>query len=249
LVGITPGLYILGARPAMGKTMLMLQIAAHVARQGTVGIFSLEMPQQQLVGRLLCSLGGVSGTGYRAGRIGPDEWDRLAEAADQIGALPLFFDDRPNLTLEQFRRKCRSLKADHPDLKMVCVDYLQLMRSGPGDRRKPQEIVSEISQGMKALSNELQIPILALSQLNRSVEERTDKRPMMSDLRESGAIEQDADVVTFLYRDEVYHDDTPDPGIAEVIVAKNRAGGTGTARLTWAGRYLRFGEIEAPSLF
>jgi replicative DNA helicase len=244
LIGLTPGLYILAARPAMGKTMLMLQVAARVALSGPVGVFSLEMSEQQLVGRLLCSQGGVPAAAYRKGQISPDEWDRLAGAADIIGALPIFFDDQPNLTLDRLRRKCRALKAEHPGLKAIFLDYLQLMEAPQGDYRKRDQVVSEISRGLKLLSKEMQIPILALSQLNRDVEGRTDKRPMCSDLRESGAIEQDADVIMFIYRDEVYHEDSPDRGLAEVIVAKNRAGSTGAAKLGWNGRMLRFSSRE-----
>ena len=243
-------LLILAARPAMGKTALALNIAQNIAvKSGVgVGVFSLEMSRGQLATRMLCAQARVDAGRVRTGMLSRDEdWPRLEEASELLYHAPLWIDDSPGITVSQVRARARRLVAEHGNLGLIVVDYLQLM-SGGGDAKVPREQqISAISRGLKGLAKELDIPILALSQLNRGVETRSDKRPMVSDLRESGAIEQDADIIMFIYRDEYYNPDSTEPGVAEVIVAKQRNGPTGTVKLAFQGRYTRFDNL-APDL-
>jgi replicative DNA helicase len=235
-------LIILAARPSMGKTAFALNIARNVAinENKLVAVFSLEMSKEQLSMRLLTSEARVNSDRLKTGMIGEDDWRQVTEAAGIISDAPIYIDDTPNVTAMEIRAKARRLKMDK-DLSLIIIDYLQLMK-GPfmGDRRDLE--ISEISRSLKSLAKELNIPILVLSQLNRQVEQRADKRPMMSDLRESGAIEQDADIITFIYRDEVYNkeENNPNKGKAEILVAKNRNGAVGRAILTFIGQYTRF---------
>ncbi len=234
---------ILAGRTSMGKTALALNIALNVANQGkTVGFFSLEMSSQQLTRRLLANVGMIDGERINRVKMTPHDWHKLYEAQQAMENMPLFIDDTPAMTILDVRSKARRLKAKH-GLELLVIDYLQLVRPTKRGRSREEE-VSEISRGLKATAKELNIPILTLSQLNRKLEDRPNKRPKLSDLRESGAIEQDADIVTFIYRDEVYRKDSPHKGTAEVIVAKNRNGRAGTARLAYREDYLRFGNLE-----
>jgi replicative DNA helicase len=202
------------------------------------------MPNEQLAKRLLCAEAGVDGTKLRSGKLTREDWAPLTRAAGELSELPIWMDDTPGLTLMELRAKCRRL-ASESELGLVVVDYLQLMRSGTKADSREQEI-SEISRSLKALAKELSLPVMALSQLNRGVETRgsKDRRPMISDLRESGAIEQDADTIIFIYRDEVYNPETPDKGIAEIIIGKQRAGPTGTVRCAFRREYTRFENLE-----
>lgn len=235
-------LIILAARPSMGKTAFALNVARNVAvdENKLVAVFSLEMAKEQLSMRLLTSEARINSDRLKNGTIGERDWERVADAAGIISEAPIYIDDTPNITVMEIRAKARRLKMDN-DLAMIVIDYLQLMR-GPsmGDRRDLE--IAEISRSLKALAKELKIPVVALSQLNRMLEQRADKRPLMSDLRESGAIEQDADIIAFIYRDEVYNKDenNPNKGKTELIVAKNRNGAVGTAHLTFIGKYTRF---------
>lgn len=235
-------LIILAARPSMGKTAFALNVARNVAinENKLVAVFSLEMAKEQLSMRLLTSEARVNSDRLKTGLIDEDDWHRVTEAASIISEAPIFIDDSPNITAMEIRAKARRLKKDK-ELALIVIDYLQLMK-GPsmGDRRDLE--IAEISRSLKSLAKELNIPIIALSQLNRMLEQRADKRPLMSDLRESGAIEQDADIIAFIYRDEVYNKDenNPNKGKAELIVAKNRNGATGKAHLTFIGKYTRF---------
>ena len=233
-------LIIIAGRPSMGKTALALNIARHAAVEAetTVGIFSLEMNKAQLGMRLLCSEARVDSQKMRSGFLSDRDWPRLTRAAGTISEAPLFIDDTPAISAIELRAKSRRLKRDQ-NLGLIIVDYLQLMRGSQGSERREQEI-SEISGSLKALAKELDVPVVALSQLNRRVEERHDKRPQLADLRESGAIEQDADVIAFVYRDEVYHPDSPEQGRAEIIIGKQRNGPTGKAKLTFLSQYTRF---------
>ena len=245
--GFHPGdLVITAGRPGMGKTAFALNIALNAcrARQVPVVVFSLEMPNEQLAKRLLCAEAGVDGTKLRGGRLTREDWQPLTRAAGELSELPIWMDDTPGLTLMEMRAKCRRLHSEEP-LGLIVVDYLQLMRSGTKSESREQEI-SEISRSLKGLAKELGLPIMALSQLNRGVETRgtKDKRPQLSDLRESGAIEQDADTIMFIYRDEVYNPETPDKGIAEIIIGKQRAGPTGTVRCAFKRQYTRFENRE-----
>lgn len=242
LAGLQPtDLLILAARPAMGKTALALNIAQNAALiDGCgVGIFSLEMSRGQLVTRMLCCHARVEAGGVRTGRLKEDEWTRLLDASEQLRRSKLFIDDTPGLTIEELRLRAKRLKAACPDLGLIVIDYLQLMQ-GLDPRSSRQQQISEISRGLKILAKDLVVPVLALSQLNRAVEQRAEKRPMVSDLRESGAIEQDADVIMFIYRDEVYNPETTEKGIAEVIIGKQRNGPTGTVKLVFQGKFARF---------
>ncbi len=235
-------LIILAARPSMGKTAFALNVARNVAvdENKLVAVFSLEMAKEQLSMRLLTSEARINSDRLKNGTIGERDWERVADAAGIISEAPIYIDDTPNITVMEIRAKARRLKMDN-DLALIVIDYLQLMR-GPsmGDRRDLE--IAEISRSLKALAKELKIPVVALSQLNRMLEQRADKRPLMSDLRESGAIEQDADIIAFIYRDEVYNKDenNPNKGKTELIVAKNRNGAVGTAHLTFIGKYTRF---------
>ncbi len=237
-------LIIIAARPAMGKTSLALSIGQYIGvHEGrSVAVFSLEMSKEQIVMRLLCSEARVDNSKVRTGHLGESDFPKLVEAASRIANSSIFIDDTPAVTVTELRAKCRRLHREHP-LSMVIVDYLQLMRSPEFQKSREQEI-SDISRSLKALAKELNVPVIALSQLNRSVESRNDKRPVMSDLRESGAIEQDADIITFVYRDEVYNPATADRGVAELIISKHRSGSIGTVRLAFAPEFTRFDNLE-----
>ena len=241
--GMQPSdLILVAARPSMGKTAFVLNIAQHVAFKlnQTVAIFSLEMSKEQLVNRLFSLESRVDSQHLRTGNLSDAEWEKLIESAGVIGQSNLIIDDTPGISISELRSKCRKYKLEH-DLKLIIIDYLQLMSgSGRGSDSRQQEI-SDISRSLKALARELNVPVVALSQLSRAVEQRTDKRPMLSDLRESGAIEQDADVCMFIYRDDYYNPDTEDKNIAEIIIAKQRNGPIGTVRLAWMPQYTRFG--------
>jgi replicative DNA helicase len=240
-------LVIIAARPSMGKTAFTLNVAAHAAvrAQSPVAFFSLEMGADQLVQRLLGAEADIDISALRRGFIQSGDWVRLAQAASELGDAPLFIDETPALSVAEMRTKCRRLKHEH-DISIAIIDYLQLMTGPPGIENKAQE-VGEISKGLKSLARELSIPVIALSQLNRGVESRTDKRPMMSDLRESGAIEQDADLIGFLYREEYYlKDKTPEDklGVAEFIIGKHRNGPTGAVELQFKASTTRFRNLE-----
>jgi replicative DNA helicase len=233
---------ILAARPSMGKTALALNIARNAAVEGNVpvAVFSLEMSKEQLCERMLCAEARVDSSRLRGGFLNPEDWNRITEAASVLSEAPLYIDDSPDISATSIRTKSRRLKLDK-GLGMVIVDYLQLMKGRSGSERRDLEI-SEISRSLKLLAKELHVPVVALSQLNRKLEERNDKRPKLSDLRESGALEQDADVVAFIYRDEVYNRDenNPNRGTAEIIIAKQRNGPTGDVPLTFLNAYTRF---------
>jgi replicative DNA helicase len=242
--GFQPGdLIIIAARPSMGKTALALGIAANASlgREKAVAFFSLEMSKESLVLRLLCSEAGVDMSRVRTGHLGERDFPRLVEAASRLSDAPLFLDDTGALTITEVRAKSRRLHKEHP-LGLVVVDYLQLLRSPSYSNVREQEI-SDISRSLKALAKELGVPVIALSQLNRSVESRENKRPQMSDLRESGAIEQDADLIMYIYRDEVYRPDSPEKGIAEIIISKQRNGPTGTVKLAFSSEITRFDNL------
>ncbi len=245
LTGLHPAeLILVAARPAMGKTAFVLNIAQHAAlRDGRgVAIFSLEMAREQLVTRMMASESMVDSQNIRTGELQDSEWEKLLEAAALIGRSKLIIDDSA-VTLAEIRSKCRRYKQIY-DIDMIIIDYLQLMSGGSRRTESRQQEISEISRSLKVLARELDVPIIALSQLSRAVEARQDHRPMLSDLRESGAIEQDADVVMFLYRDEYYNSDSDRKNIAEVIVAKQRNGDTGSIELVWLGRYTKFANKE-----
>ncbi|MDI6744341.1 MAG: replicative DNA helicase [Thermodesulfovibrionales bacterium] len=235
-------LIVIGGRPSMGKTAFSLDIARYVGVElkEPVAIFSLEMSKEQLALRMLCSEARVDSNSVRKGFIRKDDWSKLTNAAGKLTEAPIFIDDSSNINVLEMRAKARRLKLEHKGLSLIVVDYLQLMRGRGGfDKNREQEI-SEISRSLKALSKELGVPVIALSQLNRGVEQRNDKRPNLSDLRESGAIEQDADVIIFLYRDEFYNKDSNDRGKAEINVAKQRNGPTRTINLAFFPHYTRF---------
>ncbi|WP_455380250.1 replicative DNA helicase [Acidihalobacter prosperus] len=239
--GFQPGdLVIVAGRPSMGKTTFAMNIAEYAAvkHQIPVAIFSMEMPGDQLTMRMLSSLGRIDQHHLRTGRLEEQDWPRLTSAVQMLNDVPLFIDDTPALTPTELRARARRLKREH-GLGLIVIDYLQLMQV-PGTRENRATEISEISRSLKAVAKELEVPVVALSQLNRSLEQRPNKRPVMSDLRESGAIEQDADLIAFIYRDEVYNEDSPDKGTAEIIIAKQRNGPIGTARLTFLGQYTRF---------
>lgn len=242
LAGLQPAnLVVVAARPAMGKSSLALGIAINVASQDEpVAVFSLEMSKEELVQRILSSVGKVDSMKLRSGQLGP-LWKRVVDAAGRMYKAPIFIDDSPVVTVTDIRAKCRRLKRKR-GLSLVVVDYLQLMQASTRENR--QQEISEITRNLKNLARELKVPIIAVSQLNRSLESREDKRPRLSDLRESGAIEQDADVVMFIYRHEYYHPEDPDKrGIAEVIVAKHRAGSTGPVEMTFQPEFTRFANL------
>lgn len=235
-------LIIIGGRPAMGKTAFVMGIGQHVAEQKTVAVFSMEMPKKQLMRRLVASLGSIPmGILGDPRRMEDGHWPKLTHAMERAKNLQFFIDDRPARTLADIRSRCRTLKRKH-GLGLVIVDYLGLMAGGEGDNRTQQ--VGANSRGLKVLAKELDVPVAVLAQLNRGLESRSDKRPMMSDLRDSGEIEQDADTVLFLYRDEVYNPDTMDKGICEVIVAKQRNGETGRLALVYEGMFTRFKDLD-----
>ena len=244
--GLQPSdMILIAARPSMGKTAFALNLAAHAAckKHITTAIFSLEMSKVQLVNRFLSMESSVSAQNLRTGNLSETEWEKLVEGASIIGNSGLVIDDTPGISISDLRSKCRKIKLEHDDLGLIIIDYIQLMTSNTRSESRQQE-VSEISRSLKALARELNVPVVALSQLSRAVEQRPDHRPMLSDLRESGAIEQDADVVMFLYRDEYYKKDTDKPGVAEVIIAKQRNGPVGTVELAWIGDRQRFANLE-----
>ena len=241
--GLQPSdLILIAARPSMGKTAFVLNIAQNVAfkQNMTVAMFSLEMSKEQFVNRLFSLESKVDSQHLRTGNLTDAEWESLIESAGVIGRSNLIIDDTPGITIAELRSKCRKYKLEY-DLKLIIIDYLQLM-SGSGSRSSDsrQQEISDISRSLKALARELQVPVIALSQLSRAVEQRPEHRPMLSDLRESGAIEQDADVVMFLYRDDYYNKDTDTPNVAEVIIAKQRNGPIGTVNLGWRPELTRF---------
>ena len=240
--GLQPGdLVIIAGRPSMGKTALALNIAEHVGvdNRMPVGIFSMEMGGTQLAMRMLGSVGRLDQHRLRTGRLRDEDWPRLTHAVGKLNDAPIHIDETPALNALELRARARRLHRQYGKLGLIVVDYLQLMSSTSQGENRATEI-SEISRSMKALAKELQVPLIALSQLNRSLEQRPNKRPVMSDLRESGAIEQDADLILFIYRDEVYNPDSQDKGIAEIIIGKQRNGPIGTVRLTFLGEHTRF---------
>jgi replicative DNA helicase len=236
-------LVIIAGRPSMGKTSFALNIAQHAAleQKTAVAIFSLEMSREQIGMRLLCGEGRVDSALLRKGELGDEDWLRLTRVAGKLSEAKIFIDDSAGLTPLEMKAKARRLKSAH-NIGLIVVDYLQLMRSERRSENRVQEI-SDISLNLKALAKEMRVPVLALSQLNRGVDSRDNKRPQMSDLRESGAIEQDADVIAFIYRDEVYNSESPERGIAEVIIAKHRNGPIGKAKLAFLGQYTRFEDL------
>lgn len=243
--GMQPSdLILVAARPSMGKTAFVLNIAQHVAFKlnETVAIFSLEMSKEQLVNRLFSLESRVDSQHIRTGQLSDAEWENLIESAGVIGKSNLIIDDTPGISIADLRSKCRKFKLEH-NLRMIIIDYLQLM-SGSGRSDSRQQEISDISRSLKALARELSVPVIALSQLSRAVEQRPDHRPMLSDLRESGAIEQDADVVMFIYRDDYYNHDTERKDIAEIIIAKQRNGPIGTVELAWLPNYTKFANLQ-----
>ena len=248
--GLQPAdLIILAGRPSMGKSALAINIAEHVAIQGqkSVAVFSMEMPSEQLAMRMIGSLSRIDQQRLRTGKLNDEDWPRLTSTVGVVRDARLFIDDTPALTPAELRARSRRIARDHR-LDLVIVDYLQLMQApGFADNRVAE--VSEVSRALKGMAKELNVPVIALSQLNRGLEQRPNKRPVMSDLRESGAIEQDADVIVFIYRDEVYDKDSADKGIAEVIIAKQRNGPIGLVKLAWRGQFTRFeGYVEAAAV-
>ena len=248
LTGLHGGeLILVAARPAMGKTAFVLNIAHHVAvkEKVPVAMFSLEMSSEQLVTRLVAVDSMVDAKSLKTGEISDADWIKIIESTDIMAKSPVFIDDNSSITISELRTKCRKLKQTE-NIGLIVIDYLQLM-SAPGKVESRQIFISEVSRSLKSLAKELNVPIIALSQLNRAVDSRPDHRPVLADLRESGAIEQDADVVMFIYRDDYYHpDDTEKPGVAEIIIAKQRNGSTGPVELAWIGRFTKFAN-RAPS--
>ena len=246
--GFQPGnLIIVAARPSMGKSGLGLCMAANLAVRAEVptALFTLEMSKAEVTQRLMCSEAKVESQRLRTGKLGADDWPRLTAACDRLAKAPIYVDDQGSITMMEIRSKARRLKSREQDLGLIVVDYLQLMTSGSNVESRVQE-VSQISRSLKVLARDLDVPILAMSQLSRAVEQRHDKRPILSDLRESGSIEQDADLVMFIYRDEYYLGEESDQqGIAEVILAKHRNGPTGTIKLSWLRRYAKFADLAA----
>jgi replicative DNA helicase len=242
-------LIVLAARPAMGKTSLAINIGQNAALLDSIGVvvFSLEMSRSQLVTRMLCTLAMVRTERVRKGRLDADDWERMFDAVEQMKKVSIYIDDSPGLSIAQLALRALRLKQQHPHIGLLVVDYLQLMQAD--NPRVPREqAIASISRGLKGLAKELDLPVLVLSQLNRSVERREDKRPLLSDLRESGAIEQDADVIMFIYRDDYYNEDSVVPGLAEVIIAKHRNGPTGKVDLVFRGQFTRFDSHESEGL-
>jgi replicative DNA helicase len=234
-------LVIVAGRPSMGKTSFAMNLVenAALASDRPLMVFSMEMPAEQLVIRMLSSLGRIDQSRVRTGKLEQDDWPKLASATEKLKGTQVFIDDTPALTPTELRSRVRKLVREQGDLGMIMVDYLQLMRvAGSGEGRTAE--ISEISRSLKAIAKEFKVPVVALSQLNRSLEQRPNKRPVNSDLRESGAIEQDADVIMFIYRDEVYNEDSPDKGVAEIIIGKQRNGPIGSCRLSFQGQFTRF---------
>ncbi|MEQ8262652.1 replicative DNA helicase [Pseudohaliea sp.] len=234
-------LVIVAGRPSMGKTSFAMNLVEHavLAQEKPVLVFSMEMPAEQLIMRMLSSIGRIDQTRVRNGKLEQEDWPKLSGAVGKLKDVPLYIDDTPALTPTELRSRARRVVREHGDLAMVMIDYLQLMQVAGSSEGRTAEI-SEISRNLKAIAKEFGCPVVALSQLNRSLEQRPNKRPVNSDLRESGAIEQDADVILFIYRDEVYNEDSPDKGVAELIIGKQRNGPIGTVRLAFIGEYTRF---------
>lgn len=244
--GMQPSdLILVAARPSMGKTAFVLNMAQYVAfkQDKTVAIFSLEMSKEQLVNRLFSMESKVDSQHLRTGNLSDAEWEKLIESAGVIGKSHLIIDDTPGISISELRSKCRKFKLEH-NLEMIIIDYLQLMSGSGRSTDSRQQEISDISRSLKALARELHVPVIALSQLSRAVEQRPDHRPMLSDLRESGAIEQDADVVMFIYRDDYYNKDTEKKGIAEIIIAKQRNGPIGTVELVWLPDFTKFANLQ-----
>ena len=244
--GLQPSdLVLIAARPSMGKTAFVLNIAQYVAFHENMctAIFSLEMSKEQLVNRLFSLESRVDAQALRTGNLSDADWEKLIEGAGTIGNSELIIDDTPGISISEMRSKCRKYKLEH-DLKLVIIDYLQLMSGSGKSTDSRQQEISDISRSLKALARELSVPVIALSQLSRAVEQRPDHRPMLSDLRESGAIEQDADVVMFIYRDDYYNHDSDMKGISEIIIAKQRNGPIGTVNLVWLPQYTKFANME-----
>ncbi len=245
--GFQPGnLIIIAARPSMGKSALALCMAANmgVRLNIPVALFTLEMSKSEVTQRLMCSEAKVESQKLRSGKLSPEDWPRLTAACDKLARAPIYVDDTGSITMMEIRSKARRLKTREPKLGLIIVDYLQLMTSGASVENRVQE-VSAISRNLKVLARDLEVPIVALSQLSRAVEQRSDKRPILSDLRESGAIEQDADIVGFIYRDEYYNDESDQQGLAELIVAKHRNGPTDMVKLSFLKRYAKFADLAA----
>lgn len=246
MAGLQPSdLILVAARPSMGKTAFVLNIAQYVAFHSnlTTAIFSLEMSKEQLVNRLFSLESRVDAQALRSGNLADSDWEKLIEGAGTIGNSNLIIDDTPGISISELRSKCRKYKLEH-DLKLIIIDYLQLMSGSGRSTDSRQQEISDISRSLKALARELNVPVIALSQLSRAVEQRPDHRPMLSDLRESGAIEQDADVVMFIYRDDYYNKDSENKNIAEIILAKQRNGPIGTVNLVWLPQYTKFANME-----
>jgi replicative DNA helicase len=246
--GFQPGnMIVVAARPSMGKSALALCSAANLAvrNQVPVALFTLEMSKAEVAQRLMCSEAKVESQRLRSGKLAPEDWPRLTAACDKLAKAPIYVDDTGSITMMEIRSKARRLKSREPGLGLIVVDYLQLMTSGASAENRVQE-VSQISRNLKVLARDLEVPILALSQLSRAVEQRHDKRPILSDLRESGSIEQDADLVVFIYRDEYYNpEETDQQGLAEVILAKHRNGPTDTIKLSFLKRFAKFADLAA----
>ena len=245
LAGLQPSnLVIVGARPSMGKTSFALGIAAHAALEAHTPVlfFSLEMSHLELTQRLLCAEARVDATRMRNGRLHESDWPKISHAVGRLAEAPMYIDDNPHLTVMEIRAKARRLKSSMGGLGLIIIDYLQLM-TGRHNAENRQVEVSEMSRGLKILARELEVPVVALSQLSRNLEMRADKRPQLADLRESGSLEQDSDVVMFIYREELYNPETPDRGTAEIIVSKHRNGPTGAIRLAFLDHYTRFANM------
>ena len=243
-LGFVPGqLIIVAARPAMGKSAFALNVVTNAAKKGvSAAYFSLEMSKEELVGRILASEAMVDSSKIRNGKLEDEDWISLTNASGALSETKIILDDESGFSPLELRAKCRKLKLEY-DIGLIVIDYLQLMNPSKSSASR-QVDVSEISRSLKVLAREIGVPIIALSQTSRAPDARIDHRPMLSDLRESGSIEQDADIVMFIYRDEVYNPDTEDKNIAEVILAKNRAGSIGTTKLLWMGQYTKFGSID-----
>ncbi len=247
--GFQPGnLVIIAARPSMGKSAFGLCIAANLAvrHERPVALFTLEMSKAEVTQRLMCSEAKVESNRLRSGKLAPDDWPRLTAACDTLMKAPIYVDDAGSITMMEIRSKARRLKSKEPNLGLIVVDYMQLMTSGSSVENRVQE-VSQISRSLKILARDLDVPVLAMSQLSRAVEQRHDKRPILSDLRESGSIEQDADLVMFIYRDEYYNDESDQQGLAEIHLAKHRNGPTDSVKLSFLRRYTKFADLAPMS--
>ena len=238
-------LILVAARPAMGKSAFALNIATNAAVRAKtpVAIFSLEMSKEQMANRILCSEALVDSNKVRTGKVEDDDWTKLAEASGLLSEAQIFIDDTPGISIMEIRAKCRKMKLEK-DIGLVVIDYLQLVQGSNKRASSREQEIAEISRSLKILAKEINVPVIALSQLSRAPEQRPDHRPMLSDLRESGSIEQDADIVMFLYRDDYYNQDSEKKNVAEVILAKHRAGSTGTVELAWLGNYTKFANLE-----